>query len=272
MPQVSPVEAARRHWWIIVASVLAMAAIALALINSATPTYTAEAQLSIGRLDLTAPGALSGFSQGTSSLASAYSRAIHADRVVFPVARRLKLSPETVAARLSASPVPESPVFEVKATGRSAMPTVRLANAAARALVSYIEEINRRNPDARRLLSEFREAARDKAQLILERDRRDRELNESETAENERRVFVAREKLDVVSLRADTLRATYQATQAAQASTSLVQILTEASDARDDRSDTRQQFLFAAVAAGLVIGLALATLHDQRTARRRLLS
>ena len=68
-----------------------------------TPTYTAEARLMVGRLNISTPGAVQGFATAAQDLASTYPLVIDADGVVNPVARQLRTTPADVRSRLSAS-------------------------------------------------------------------------------------------------------------------------------------------------------------------------
>jgi capsular polysaccharide biosynthesis protein len=103
-PLVPVGRSALRHPLLVVVPVLIGLAIAGYVGLSRTPVYTGTAQMSIGRIDLGAPGALAGFSVATQNLASAYSRAIDADAVVHPVAAKLHTTDESVKRRVSASP------------------------------------------------------------------------------------------------------------------------------------------------------------------------
>ena len=65
--------------------------------------------MSVGRFDLSQPGALGGYATATAALATTYSRAVGAQDVVQRVSRETNLDPLTVRARLEASPDPPEP-------------------------------------------------------------------------------------------------------------------------------------------------------------------
>src|SRR4051812_9451962 len=78
-PRISILRAARRHWVLVALPIVVFVALAAGIGLSREPTYTGAARLNIGRIDVSAPGALSGFSAATQALASSYSRAIDAE-------------------------------------------------------------------------------------------------------------------------------------------------------------------------------------------------
>src|SRR3954469_25585698 len=112
-PRVTILGAARRHSELVVAPILLFVALAGFIGLHRTPSYEAGSRLSIGRIDVNSPGALGGFSLATQSLASSYSRALHAQDVVNSIAATLHTSPEAVDARIDGTPLPQSPVFTV---------------------------------------------------------------------------------------------------------------------------------------------------------------
>ena len=153
--------AVRRRWLTVLVSVLVCTGAGAAVGLVRKPTFTAQTKLSVGRINLAAPGAISGYAQATQTLAAGSSRTIDADAVVQSVARRSGLSAATVRNRLSATPVPESPVFRVEATSRHRADAIRLANLASDALLAYITDLNQSSPDASRLYEDFKDAAKD---------------------------------------------------------------------------------------------------------------
>src|SRR5687768_2155810 len=98
-------QAIREHPIAFVLPILLLVAIALGISLARTPTWTAEARLGVSRINVTAPGALAGYTQASQSLAQAYSRLITAERVVEQVSERTGIDPEDARRRLSATPV-----------------------------------------------------------------------------------------------------------------------------------------------------------------------
>ena len=55
VPRIGVVQAAQRYWYLVVAPVIVFVIIAGILASARVPTYTAEARLIVGRLDLRPP-------------------------------------------------------------------------------------------------------------------------------------------------------------------------------------------------------------------------
>ena len=88
MPSV-PLRGVVRRWPVVllVTIVLVAAAAGAALLQS--PTYTASADVNVGRVDVRVQ-ALPGYVAGAQALAAAYSRIVTSDEVIDPLARQLR--------------------------------------------------------------------------------------------------------------------------------------------------------------------------------------
>jgi uncharacterized protein involved in exopolysaccharide biosynthesis len=268
MPRVGAWEAVRRHSLAIVLITLTGAALGVVAGLVRAPTYTAESRLAVGRLDVSAPGAVSTFAVAAQALATQYSRAVDARAVVEPVSRQLGTTPLEAARRLSATPIPESPVFRIEATGDSERAAVALAGAASTQLVEYTTKLNRSNPDSARLLRRFQRAAVVLNRKQAARDRLRRTVGRSPSGRGREALIAAATETQLAQLEFQTLRANYQTSQQSQAATALVQVLTTPSKAASDRWPRLQLFLFIGLAIGLTFGLAFAMLRTSREARR----
>lgn len=270
LPRVGVAEAVRRHKLLALLPVLALVGLALAYGLSSTPTYTAEARQIIGRIDVNQPGALAGFQEATRTLATSYSRGIAGTDVVNRVSRRTGLSPDQVRSRLTAYPIPESAVFVVSATGPSVKDAINVTLEGTRALRAYIEQINAENPNSDRLLREFRAASLERAQLRQEYTNARAAFAGRATPEQQQELASLRSQLDAAGLQVGVARNSYGASQASQSTVSLVQNLSLPETATNDRFERLQLLLFFAVSAGVLLGLALATLRSNREVRRAL--
>lgn len=261
--------AARRHWLIFLAVTLLLTAASVAAAVRRAPVYRAEARLSVGRIDISNPAALGSFTTAAAALASQYSRTIDAEGVTNRVAREMALPADRIAAQVTASPIPQSPVIRVTALGATADEATRLANLSGNALIRYTTDLNRSNPDVPRLLRGFREASGDlvraRARLSDLRRRRDA----APPSVSLRSVQQAEVDFEVAKLRTDTTKTAYQASLANQASTSLIQVLKPAAAATNDRLRKMQLYGFLGFAAGVALGLALATVWANALIRRR---
>lgn len=256
--RLSPLQAVQRNLGAVIVPVVVLVAAAVAVGLGRTPTYSSDAQLNVGGVNLSIQ-AIPGYSVAVQQLATAYSRAIDARAVVRPVARRAHMSQQDVIDSVSATPVEGSPVIRIHAEAPTARKATRLANAAADTLAAYATRLNRANPDTPRLQRQYvaqstavrRAAAAFRGAGPQERKR-------------------AQARLDLARLRLRTTALLFQQSQAGGATTSFVQKLAPASSATSDRSSVLQRLVIAALIAGAVIGVGLAVARSGRDSRRRL--
>jgi capsular polysaccharide biosynthesis protein len=269
-PRVGAFAAVRRHPVIALIPVIALTALGVFVGLARTPTYAATAKLSVGRLNIAAPGALAGFQSAVSSLADAYSRSVSADGVVDPVSKELRISPRDVRRRLSATPIPGTPVFRVEAEGPTAAEAIRTANAASVSLIMYVDRLNRANPDAARLFRELNKAALANSRAVSAARRARKSFEAQPTASARQGLERAQGQATAAKVRLDALEQTYVTSQQGAGATSIVQILARASDAGSDRIRFLEVSVFAGLIAGIALGVALATLRANRLVRRYL--
>jgi uncharacterized protein involved in exopolysaccharide biosynthesis len=269
VPRVSFGDALRRHWVAALIPLIVCVGAALFYGLNRTPNYTAEARLSVGGIDLSQPGALSGFEQATTGLASSYSRAITSDQVVVPVSRRLGVDKYTIAGQLAATPLPDSPVIRVQAVATSPDEAVTVANAAGRSLITYTRKLNRPMPTAPEVLREYRRAAAvyHARQAETRNVRAAYEFSESPADSARLDSAVAAER--VAKLRVDSLQLRYQTLSEGRVGTK-VAFANPAAGAWSDRGSRLQFVLFMGGAAGIALGCALALLLSNRQLRRTL--
>jgi hypothetical protein len=252
---------------------LLLLAVAVVYSLQRTPVYTAEARLTVSKLDLSQPGALNGFGEATQSLATAYSRSMTAQEVIQPVAAQSGLDPLEVRGRLSSTPIPDSPLFRIEATGVSSDQAVQLANSAAEALRDYV---NRSSTEA---------GSGAKALLLVYRDKQERAFAAAQALEDARRAKDARPtdaniraiadaeaRYSAARLEAEAAASAYTARASAGSSTQGVDILTTADSATNDRRIKMQIYAFVALVLGGFLGAALATFTEDRRYRRALYS
>jgi uncharacterized protein involved in exopolysaccharide biosynthesis len=266
--RASVAESVRRHLFLALLPILVLAGAALAYGLQRPPRYTAESRVSVGKIDLSQPGAITGFATATQALASAYSRAIDAPGVIAPVSRQLRLSPGTVLSKLNATPVPQAPLIRVIAVGPSRGAAVRLSNSGAAALTSYLNATNSAaNPASRTLLRRYRAAQLSVARASLAADTARRVLRDSDTAANRATMAKRLSELQTRKLRAGTISTAYNQSQQGSSLTQFVSVLTRATQATSDRYRKLQIYVFGAVLTGALLGAALATARENRLRR-----
>ncbi len=268
-PTVGVLQAARRYPWLVILPMVLLTAAGLALALQRAPTYTAQSRLSVGRINLNAPGALSGFALATQSLAAQYSRTANAIDVVEPVAAEIGQEPLAVSRRISASPIPESPVFTIRATGPTEESAIRLVNETSDSLVRYVRELNDEDPGSGGVLAEFKRVSETVSDRLGDVERAREAYRDDPTAGNRRRLAEARSSYAFWKLQQEGLSARYQSTAQGATSSSLLQVLNPAQEATSDRRRWVQILGFAGLLAGLALGLGLATLWATRVVRRR---
>lgn len=252
------------NWWIVLASVVVFVGIGATLALIRTPTYTATTRLAVGRIDITSPGALSGYAIATESLATGYSRTVTALAVAREVSEKTGISVKDVQSHVSATPVPESPVFKVEGTAPNSAQAVTLANAASRSLIHYAAHLNQSNPDSARLYRRYKAAILDRklAKQQLNITRNDASAHPSPTAEEE--VDAARSEVEASTLRVEALAKAYTASIQSQVATQLIQVVSPATEASSDRRSTFLIYAFIGLVIGLLVGGAIAYARETR--------
>jgi capsular polysaccharide biosynthesis protein len=254
-PQATPLDAIRRFWWLIVLTTLIGAGAGVAYGLARDPVYTAEAQLSVGRIDVHTQ-TIPGFAYAARSLAQTYARAVEARKVVAPVSKSTHVPVGDVLDHLSATPIPESAVIRVLGEDDNEASAMRFANSGGRALIAYVHHLNKHNPQSRELLERYR-----KATEAFIAAKSEAPANGPIPADVRADIAAARVKLR-------SAEALYGSSQAGQAAPNTLQLLTPATATTDDRNSFTQRAGFAGAVGGLLIGLALAMLIQARRPKR----
>jgi uncharacterized protein involved in exopolysaccharide biosynthesis len=257
---LGPLRPVAARWWIVAIVTLLFAGGAVPAASRRAPTYTASTTINVGRVDVRVQ-ALPGYVAGATSLAASYSRIATSDRIVVPLAQRLKLTPAAVRSRLSATQIPGAPMFTIYGSGADGRQAVAFTDAASRELRTYVRDSGDGTASVRQLLSDWREQARTAASL----KRRIAALPEGSPSADSLQV-----DLDTAQLKEQTLRGQYEQRSAEVASTAGIEVISEPVQASSDAHRTLQRFLVVGLLAGLLVGSALAVLFDRvrRSGRR----
>jgi capsular polysaccharide biosynthesis protein len=233
------------------------------------PVYTAEARMSAGRIDLTQPGALTGFASATAALATLYSRSIDAADVITSVSRAARLSPLDVEDRLDSTPIADSSLFILTATGSNGRQAVYLVNAASRALQRHVQRLDTSNTSAAQvLLGRYRDQQRKAASASQAVDAVERSIERRNTPANRAALANAKAEFAAARLQAEAAATAYAATASPTNSVQSVDIVAPATSASSDRWTKLEIYVFAGLVAGFFLGAALATLAEDRRIRR----
>jgi hypothetical protein len=253
-----------------VVAILPLVVLVVVLVGGAVttaPTYTAESRIVVGRLDVEAQS-VPGFTAANNSLAATYARLVGSTQHVEEIADQTERTADEVRGRVGASPIPESPIIRVEASGSSEADTIELADQAAAALITLVDRLNDPSERGLALLDDYREAASALAAATLERDLLAEQV---ETLQAEgasaARVQAVQEQLTEADatvaeaqLRTETLANLYQESQQARSDSDLLRQL---STGQGTGSDARQTILAAGITAvlvGTLLGIALAWL------------
>ncbi len=258
---MTPLDALRRHWWILVALGLIGAALGVGYGLQRDPVYSSDAELSVGRVDVSTQ-AIPGFAVASQTLADTYSRAIVASPVVNAVAKKAHLSRSEVHDQVTASPIPQTATMQVIADAGSRDRAVSLANNAARSLISYVHTVNRFNPQSNALLKRYRRAADDfsRAKLLSEGAQHHGSLDDRAHAQA---------RLLEAKLRMQEAAGLYGSSQQGQASPNSLEMLAPAATATSDRASTTQRAGLAGAVGGVLLGGLVAIALGQRRQRSR---
>ncbi|HEY1595253.1 MAG TPA: hypothetical protein VGF74_07645 [Thermoleophilaceae bacterium] len=254
--------AVRDHLLLAIAPVVVLLAAAGFLAMKRTPTYTAQSQLTLGQLDVAAQAP--SYVTAAQGLAATYSRAIHAGGVTKPAGKALHISPLQASSRLEASPVGNTPLFFIDATGHSQGSAVKLANAASHALVRYVSNLDETAAAGGKALASYKRASQSQHKWQIEAGLAQQAYGKSPTAANRRALTDASQRRDQATLRAQVLAQVYANAKRTGATSNVLQVLAPATTASSDRGSMLQKLLFAALAAGIAIGIALAVWRGSR--------
>jgi uncharacterized protein involved in exopolysaccharide biosynthesis len=254
------IEALRRYWWVVCAAGLIGAGLGVAYGLQRDAVYTAEAELSVGRVDV-ATQAIPGFVAAARTLADTYSRAMSARPVVNEISGKTGLSKSEVLERITAAPIPETATMQVFAEGGSSGRAVTIANVASKTLVDYTRKTNRFNPQTQALLRRYRRAAADFSRAQIARTAADRSGSLAEQTAAQARVLEAKLQMKATA-------SLYGSSQAGQASPNTLLLLAPAGTAESDRDSTLQRAGFAGAVGGIIVGAFLALILWRRERRR----
>ena len=254
------------NWWIVVLSIVICAAIGAGLALLRTPEYTATAKLTVGRIDISSPGALSGYAVAAEALATGYSRTVTARGVTEKVSKETGISVKDVKDNVSATPIAKSPIFRVEATSPNADQAVKLANASSHALLHYTAKLAQSDPDSKRLYGLYEKATVSLQKAKLTRERAEEEAASPPSSDDEEKIATAQAEVEAASTRAKALEDAYTLSVQSQASTELIQILAPASEADSDKRTYVMVLTLIGVVVGLLIGATLAFAREARWA------
>jgi capsular polysaccharide biosynthesis protein len=264
-------SAVARHPLVTIVPVVVLVALAAAAAYARTPNFTADTRLAVGRLDASTPSSLAGFTQATQTLAERYARSVRGDAVIEPAAAELGVKSSRIRDRVSAAPIPETPVFRIRALAGTPEDATALANTVSESLVRHSRRVaTSGGPASRRLFRRYQQAALEFSRLDEAVEDRRSEFEAFPSPTTQDALAKARSQATVAKLRLSTLQTAYETSMQSAGAAGLVEIIERAVKGRSDKSRVTQLLLFVAVVAGLAIGVALALLRANRRIRHPL--
>lgn len=248
--------ALKKYPFIALLPIVVFVAAGVALGLRKPPTYTATTQLNVGAADINSQ-ATPGYVQAEQTLAQAYSREVTSQYVYNPAGQSLGISPAAVAARLSSSAVPNSPTFTINATGPTEQSAVRLASAATAALQHKINQLDQGENGSTVLLNEFRKAQAQADALSARSGSLAAQHANGTGNVSETRVQSAKVASQVAQVQAQALATQYSNSNTLSKG-AIIDVLNPATSATSNRKTITERYGLVGLAAGIVMGCALA--------------
>jgi capsular polysaccharide biosynthesis protein len=242
----NPFESVIRHPLLALLPILLLVGAAVAVGHYRKPTWTSDARLSVGELSPSTQSA-PGIVEANQQLASAYSRAINANAVLTPVSKRLGLRNPEVNKRLSASPIPDSPIILVSAKAPTERGAIATAEAGTLSLVRYVRALGNRDTAGERIL---------------------RKLNKAQAKVHAQELRGIQS--DASTLRVKALKQQYLENTQRTGATPIT-VLNPAEAATNDRTKVLRLAIVIGALAGIAVGVALAVAREVRVRRRNAL-
>ena len=255
-PRYGVFESVRAYRMLAAIPVFLLVGVAATIGILRTPTYTSEARLQV-QLTASTPAALPGAASASAAYAETYARSIEARQVIVQASKKTGISPDEVLSRVSATQVPSTSVLTVSAEGDSGPQTVALAQATSAALQAYTQTVKLASSRSRQFLADFKEATLRYQQQLREKDAAEQAFNRQPTAANRQAVDAATAEAQAAELRRNAIQSAYANSN--QPFTAPLRVISPADSASSDRVPRLQLLLFLGLAAGLMVGAALAT-------------
>jgi uncharacterized protein involved in exopolysaccharide biosynthesis len=222
--------------------------------------YEASVAMVITQVNTNSPNGLNGYAAAAPQLADAYSRLATSHDVLAAVSQKLHASRAQISQRLSAGPVPASPVFYLHAQAPDARSAIMLVNAASNEVINYVRHINQPSPGPSAVFAEYRAAAQKLQRAQQARDAALATYLADKTPQNLEALTKAKAAFQVARVRTATLQTAYTNLTANNLAPTNLRIITPASSASSNRPATTEKLAVIGGVAGLMFGIAVSWL------------
>ncbi|HEV2370428.1 MAG TPA: hypothetical protein VGR90_11180 [Acidimicrobiales bacterium] len=263
-------RSAARHWMVVALAVLVGLVFGLAAGVAVRPTYTARAEVIVGKsLNLTNTAAIAGFPSAEAQLAQDYARLAGTPAYQSALQAHLR---RPAQGSTSATEVPQSPVIDVYGYSHSQSDAVALAGAASAALIDAINNVNQQTASANQsLLGQYQAQS-----LVLEQDQGQVQALQAQLGSSganrsavEQQLVQAQATVDTDKFKLNALGNEYQAEfNPNMAIQETVTPLGGASSQGSNRTSHIEIGGIAGLVGGLLFGLAIAAVIDVAADRR----
>ena len=266
-PRVGLGSALVRYPMVVLLPVIVLIASGVTLGIRRHQTYSASTQLNVGVPDANSQ-ATPGYAQAAQQLASSYSLQATSKQVFAAVATRVHLSAAEVKSRVSTDTVPTSSIFYINATGPTAADATRLSTTTARVLQMVVDQ-SKKNTGPGPILTNYRRLQNRANSLANAFGKLKGAKAGGSTSVSQTQIDNAQIASQLAQLQAQAQAQRYSSAVAQSASPNL-DILNPARSASSNRRTYVERYGLIGLAAGLVIGAALAFIVARLSARRRL--
>lgn len=253
-------DVVRRHPFVIAFFMVVGACAGAATGYSRKPAYEASVSMVITQVNTNSANGLNGYASAAPQLADAYSRLATSRAVMAAVSEQLHSSRAQISKRLSAGPVPASPVFYLHAQGPDAQAAISLVNTASAELVRYIRQINQPSPGPGQVFAQYQTAAQKLQQAQSARDDAQAAYDALRTGENLSALLKAKAALQVAQVRTATLQTAYTNLTANNLAPTNLRMITPANSASSNRPAMIEKLVVVGGVAGLLFGMAVSWL------------
>ncbi len=272
---MAPGRSALLHWPLVAVLAILGLVVGAAAGYVRPPTFQASASLYVGKtLALNNTAAIPGLADAATQIAGDYARLINTSTVVQNTEQLLGRG--DLGGTLTASQIPNSPQIVVHATASSSDTAVKLASAGSRALVNAVNQLNQSSTaQLNDLLTQYQKLESQISQLQQEQQSLQGQIASATGAGTpvtslQTRLATVQTQLSTAQLQAGAVQNQYQTQYTPlQQEEQVIAPVGAASSQGSDRKRAIELGAIIGLVAGLVIGVAGASLIDLRADRRR---